>query len=280
MSATDLNYACPAHWMTEPVRVCLIGVGGTGSEVLDGLARMHHGLRGLGHPHGLAVTVYDADTVSESNVGRQRFSPADVGRNKAITLVHRYNLFYGLDWDAQPAMLEPEADLHTLSAADLILTCVDQARFRADLGLALRRQEQPEDCSQRWYPKRKGEVLWLDFGNGRHTGQAVLGHALGRMPQGGLRLPNVFDLYPELDGQNEDDSGPSCSLAAALAEQDLWVNKFASMALALLWTLLTQGRIDRHGCFFDSAAMSMRPLMIDPQTWAMMGVYESKAAAV
>lgn len=278
MSATDLNYACPAHWMTEPVRVCLIGVGGTGSEVLDGLARMHHGLRGLGHPHGLAVTVYDADTVSESNVGRQRFSPADVGRNKAITLVHRYNLFYGLDWDAVPKMLDPVRDLETVLEHDLVITCVDQARFRADLGQALRQES--ESDRRFWRVREAPETLWLDVGNDRHTGQAVLGHALSRVPESGLRLPNVFDLYPELDGQNEDDSGPSCSLAAALAEQDLWVNKFASMALALLWTLLTQGRIDRHGCFFDSAALSLRPLMIDPQTWAMMGYAEPETHRV
>ena len=64
------------------VSVALVGCGGVGSQVLTGLARLHKALVSLGHPGGLHVTAFDPDTVSESNVGRQLFSPADVGINK------------------------------------------------------------------------------------------------------------------------------------------------------------------------------------------------------
>ncbi|MBO8471748.1 MAG: ThiF family adenylyltransferase, partial [Bacteroidetes bacterium] len=66
----------------HPVTVNVIGAGGTGSQVLTCLARFDTALRGLGHP-GLFVTVYDPDTVTEANIGRQLFSPSDIGLNKA-----------------------------------------------------------------------------------------------------------------------------------------------------------------------------------------------------
>lgn len=54
----------------HPVTVNVIGAGGTGSQVVTSLARMDTALWKLGHP-GLFVRVYDPDTVSESNIGRQ-----------------------------------------------------------------------------------------------------------------------------------------------------------------------------------------------------------------
>ena len=65
------------------ISVNLIGAGGTGSQVLETLARIDSALFKLGHP-GLFVTTFDADEVSESNIGRQLFSPADIGLNKSV----------------------------------------------------------------------------------------------------------------------------------------------------------------------------------------------------
>lgn len=56
----------------HPVTVNLIGGGGTGSQILTSLARLDVTLRSLDHP-GLHVTLYDPDTVSQSNIGRQLF---------------------------------------------------------------------------------------------------------------------------------------------------------------------------------------------------------------
>ena len=83
----------------HPVTVNVIGAGGTGSQVLTCLARLDTALRGLGHP-GLFVTVYDSDTVTEANIGRQLFSPSDTGLNKAQCLVTRVNNFFGNGWRA------------------------------------------------------------------------------------------------------------------------------------------------------------------------------------
>ena len=102
---TDSYLMSPQH----PVTVNLIGAGGTGSQELTCLARLDTALRGLGHP-GLFVTLYDPDTVTEANIGRQLFGPSDLGQNKAQCLVTRINNFFGNDWKAQadiyPAVLK------------------------------------------------------------------------------------------------------------------------------------------------------------------------------
>src|SRR5438477_552904 len=83
------------------VRVHLVGVGGNGAQMAARLARLDVAMQALGHPAGLHVTAFDSDAVSEANVGRQLYSPSDVGQNKALLTIHRLNLFYGLDWSAR-----------------------------------------------------------------------------------------------------------------------------------------------------------------------------------
>ena len=93
---TDRYLLNPYH----PVTVFVIGAGGTGSQVATGLARMSVALQALGHP-GLHVTVFDPDTVTEANIGRQLFSGSELGLNKAAALVTRINRFFGFSWEAK-----------------------------------------------------------------------------------------------------------------------------------------------------------------------------------
>ena len=93
---TDRYLLNPHH----PVTVFVIGAGGTGSQVATNLARMSIALQALGHP-GLHVTVFDPDTVTEANIGRQLFSESELGLNKAVALVTRINRFFGFSWEAK-----------------------------------------------------------------------------------------------------------------------------------------------------------------------------------
>ena len=121
--------------LDRKVKVHLVGCGGNGSQVLSGLARLHLSMLSLGHPGGLDVTVYDYDTVSESNVGRQLFSYADVGLNKAVVLVHRLNAYYGLDWTARPERYSRQSmyGQFGMSIPDIVITCVDSAAARREI---------------------------------------------------------------------------------------------------------------------------------------------------
>lgn len=233
----------------------LIGAGGNGSALLTHLARIHTALvKGGFHPHGLHVTVVDPDIVSEANLGRQAFSPADLGQPKATALVDRINHFYGLRWDASVDRF------NTTARADkdvsLVCSCVDTTKARLTIAKTLRR----------W------RCYWLDLGNGADFGQAVLGETEGDfLGRGGSdranRLPHLFDLYPQMAKVKDKDTGPSCSLAEALERQDLFINTtLANHAAQLLWTLFRHRALRHHGVFVNLRTGRVAPLEIpDPQ---------------
>ena len=55
-----------APYFLNPVHrisIDLVGVGGSGCQMLSALARIDHALYAMGHP-GLKVTAYDPDTVT------------------------------------------------------------------------------------------------------------------------------------------------------------------------------------------------------------------------
>lgn len=253
---TAQTFLLPAHWADRRIRIALIGAGGTGSQLADQLASLQATLSKLGHC-GFDVTVFDGDAVSDSNVSRQRFTQSDIGANKAMLIVHRINAFYGLAWRAIPQHYRIDKKQRYLSF-DLVITAVDLASFRAELG--------------RTYSNEATQALWLDLGNGADSGQVVLGH-LGRTAGAGLRLPNVFDLYPELASMEAvDREAPSCSTEEAIRRQSWPINRLAALtATELLWSLLRHGRIETHGAFFRLAPMTIQPLVIDPQAWSFLG---------
>ena len=127
---TDRYLLNPYH----PVTVFVIGAGGTGSQVATGLARMSVALQALGHP-GLHVTVFDPDTVTEANIGRQLFSGSELGLNKAAALATRINRFFGFSWEAkgQRYPLKASADREEPALANIIVTCTDNTRSRMNL---------------------------------------------------------------------------------------------------------------------------------------------------
>ena len=153
----------------HPVTVNVIGAGGTGSQVLTCLARFDTALRGLGHP-GLFVTVYDPDTVTEANIGRQLFSPSDIGLNKAQGLVTRMNNFFGNGWkavpDIYPAILK---DARRDNLANITITCTDNVKSRLDLWNTLKAVPVSE------YRSYETPLYWMDgrAGNGTEENQAT-----------------------------------------------------------------------------------------------------------
>ena len=254
------TFHAPGRLLMSRIRLSIIGTGGTGSQVADGIASMECTLRALGHP-GFAVTLYDPGVVRRANVGRQRFTDADIGQSKAQLLAHRINLFFGVKWKAETRAAKPN-ELHD----DIILTCTDSAIFRAKVGIE--------------HKGSTGESLWLDFGNGRSRAQCVLGHLAGK-PKVALRLPNVYDLYPELAGMEAvDRDAPSCSMEEAIARQEWPVNRqVATAGVTLLWNLLRKGQLTDHGCQIDTDTLSMTPLPIDPDGWAFFGYQQPATIA-
>lgn len=242
--------------LARRVKVHLVGVGGNGAQMATCLARLDIAMRALGHPAGLHVTAFDGDTVSEANVGRQLYSPADIGQNKALLTVYRINLFYGLDWDARPWRYEQGGDSNW---PDIVVSCVDSRAARRLL-------------HQRLIEKDGLATYWLDLGNTESTAQVVLGEAsreASRRRAGGPRLPCVTELFPELlDEAIKDDNTPSCSVRMSLNSQGLFINDVAvRMAAQLLYKLFSQGRLRQHGAIINLDGMRVGPIDVNPEVW-------------
>lgn len=243
----------PSH----PVTVNLIGCGGTGSQVLTCLARINHSLMALGHP-GIRVHAYDHDEVTSANIGRQLFSQSDIGLNKANILITRINRFFGTDWSAIPYLYGDRDH----STANICITCVDSIASRKKIAKVNRNQERVRRVDI------EGQYYWLDFGNGRTTGQVILG-TLQDIEQPKTEeyevvksLKVVTELF-DLSKVNEKDSGPSCSLAEALRKQDLFINStLAQLGCALLWKLISTGSIDYQGLYLNLDTMKVNPIKI------------------
>lgn len=243
----------PSH----PVTVNLIGCGGTGSQVLTCLARINHSLIALGHP-GIQVHAYDNDEITHANIGRQLFSPSDVGLNKANVLITRINRFFGTYWTAMPYRYGERRS----STANICISCVDSVASRKEID-RLNKSRKGKGSAD-----LEGQYYWMDFGNGRTTGQIVLG-TLQDIKQPKTKeyevvpaLRTITQIF-DLSGVNEKDSGPSCSLAEALSKQDLFINStLAQMGCAMLWKLLSTGSIDYQGMYLNLDTMKVNPIKL------------------
>lgn len=247
----------------HPVTVNLIGVGGTGSQVLTNLARLDVTLRALNHP-GLFVTVYDPDIVTEANIGRQLFSFSDLGLNKAQCLVTRLNHFFGNDWRAVPRIYPASVQNATDDdIANITVTCTDNIKSRLDMWKILKA------VPDRDYRNYKSPLYWLDFGNTQTSGQVVLGTVPEKIKQpksrqyktvGSLKVITRYVRYARV---KETDSGPSCSLAEALEKQDLFINStLAQLGCNLLWEMFRHGMIEHHGLYLNLATMKTNPISV------------------
>lgn len=282
------------EFQARKILVSLIGCGGSGSQLLTELGRIHVALRGTGHPGGLHVVACDPDRVTEANRGRQMFAAGDVGQFKAAVLIHRVNAFFGVSWEARTEKVETSL-LHPWQApygalpAHIVITCVDTPKARMDIHRMA--------TAGRIRPVAR---YWLDLGNGADFGQVVLGEAPGwkwtsegkaerirnqigdppefieraKDPRGwhvqnSDRLPTITDLVPNLEQMPVDDT-PSCSLAEALHRQNLFVNRqVVTWAGTMLWSLLFDGRLDYHAVWVnlrtgEAVSRACEPVRLQP----------------
>jgi PRTRC genetic system ThiF family protein len=233
--------------LERPIRILVVGCGGNGSAIVSGLPYLHQALLSFGHPGGLAVTLIDPDTVSETNCVRQPFCRTEIGFPKAIVLAHRVNMFWGLNWQGMHSTIQ---QIKKGSEVDFVIGCVDTRKARRAI--------------DNWVLKSR-VLYWLDLGNNPATGQFVLGqpnNSANRKRK--HRLATVAELYPEiLQPDKKDNDLPSCSAAEALTRQEPFINQnLAYQALAMLTQLLRHGSLSYQGGFCNLATGHLVPIPI------------------
>ncbi|HOI17216.1 MAG TPA: ThiF family adenylyltransferase [Geobacteraceae bacterium] len=246
-------------------RIVVAGVGGTGSYLAQGLAKLVSGYR-----LDLQVLLVDPDVVEEKNCARQNFHPWEIGQGKAEALAYRLNQQYGIQFAAAKGKGEDHMDFaagvdRLASSADfaagvshdnrsrdfsrLIITCVDSVEARKPF----------KACGP-----------WLDLGNGLETGQALYGttedlntlaaevEKWDKLPTVG-HLPSPYLAFGMAKLKSPRKPAPSCA-DTPFAEQGVFANEWAAAAgLAILHQLLVKGGLTTPAIYFDTARGRMSP---------------------
>ena len=232
---------------TASVKIVVLGAGGTGGYVIPHLYRL-----GYASEHPTRIIVCDGDVVEQKNLIRQNFVEQDIGRNKAQVLAARYAAAFGIECEYRPEFIETQEELHTLTEPDrvpypmepqrvILLGCVDNNKSR-------------QLCHRVFEQKRN--LIYIDAGNGEHTGQVVCG-----VRQHGRTLYKpVCSLYPDLlEDEDKFPSELSCAERAVSAPQSVTANLTAATAVvSFLYDLLIAGDLKTRYVTFSSKLISMR----------------------
>ena len=95
--------------LEAPVRIVMIGAGGTGGYILPHLYRIVYA-----SSRKCRIIIVDGDVVEEKNLIRQNFSAVDIGEKKAAVLAERYSDVFGIETEYIPDFIEDEETLYNL----------------------------------------------------------------------------------------------------------------------------------------------------------------------
>jgi len=232
----------------------IAGCGGTGNWVAEGIARWL--------PADWRLVLVDPDVVEEHNLRRQGFLKKEVGSYKAEVLARRLADGTGraVGFAVVPIRTVVQQD-HELR---LVVGCVDNAAARREVheGLPL-------------------GAWWLDAGNGRNSGQVLLGNVRdARSLEGGFaptgtcdRVPLPTLQMPELLVPSQEELEPlppDCAEAVRDERQSPVVNQaVAGLALNMVWRFL-RGELDWMAAYLDLDMGTLRHVPCEPATVARL----------
>lgn len=235
----------PTYFQTMPhaINIIVVGCGGTGSLLLQHLARINKTLISQGKK-GLMVTCIDDDIVNEHNLGRQLFTESDLGRYKAAVCIERINRFYGTSWDVICEKFDAGTTRHDCVPGNILISCTDDSVSRKMIDVVLKNAVH-KNYSESYY-----NYFWIDTGNSRYTGQVIMGSEQ-------LKIPSVIDLFPDISSfEKKQKNVPSCSLAEAIKHQDLMINpKVAAETAQLVWNITQQKMLLWTQCYINLKKM-------------------------
>lgn len=261
MQTLDIEPTCrvvlPA---AERLTVVLVGVGGTGSALAPGLARLAYLLRSKGV--GLEMLFVDHDTIQHRNVLRQNYSEFEAGCFKVDALSFRLNATFGLDITAVPAAFSAErfdkwtAGCDRRTGANLIISAVDNHLARREIAKVVAAQ------NGRWY--------CLEAGNEHSSGQVLLGNATDpdaiKFDKLGLctGLPSPYLQEPALLEPPPEDGTPlSCADLMLREEQSPVVNQMvAAIAADYAYQFLVRRELMQMASYFALAPVTAKSIRL------------------
>jgi PRTRC genetic system ThiF family protein len=257
------------RWDDEAT-IVVVGCGGTGGFLAESICRLLIG-------RSAQLCLVDPDRVEPHNLARQAFVKADLNRFKAEVLAWRLSRRFGreIGYAAQPYDREVHAQVFgkSRSRLDLLVGCVDNAAARRALAATL-----DEPIGSYGYPFSRSPLWYLDVGNGRNSGQILLGNvtrpeglrgAFDResglcraLPAPSLQRPDLLDApsppVPALD----------CAEAVAREEQGGTINQIVAAIAASYLEKLLAGTCAWMATYVDMGDGTLRCIQADPHVVA------------
>lgn len=275
----DLSFSHAAIVMPREysgLRFIIVGAGGTGSFLIPAIARLIFELKQQSDKP-VAMMVVDPDVVENGNIPRSNFCAAEVGRFKAQTLAERITMAWGLEtkfscekFDAEKHLKESASDYRSLS---VIAGCVDNYLARKDIHNAI-------DGFRGYSSSDAPNLWWIDGGNGRSSGQVLLGsntkrikpeqHFTGTSICRSLPAPSLIhrDLLTEETTSPETErlEALSCPDRVRLGEQSMNINQRVAVEMADMLTAMFLTRsLKRFASYFDLESGTARSLYCTSQ---------------
>ena len=216
-------YTLDNQFMQYSCNVTVVGCGGTGGFVAEGLCRIL--------PPMAKLLLIDPDRVEERNLLRQNFYITDLGEYKSEALAHRLAAKFN-----RPVAYSTLPISMVKGTHNIIVGCVDNGLARGSIA---------EIASPRGYQAQRSlSGWWVDAGNGENYGQILIGNAstaqlcpsFGAIKRGAVyrdicvALPLPTMQRPELLKQTP--PANDCAAAVAQNAQSPIINQ-AMAALAL-----------------------------------------------
>jgi PRTRC genetic system ThiF family protein len=257
--------------------VVLVGCGGTGSFLAEALCRLLIG-------RAAELYLVDLDRVEAHNVGRQAFGPEDVGRFKAQVLAERLSQRFGRE--VGYSVLPYDRELHgavfgTRAQLNLLVGCVDNAAARRAIAATLERSHYA-----------RPPIWWLDTGNGRNSGQVLLGNVVRSEELRGAFLPHEArcvalpapslqrpDLLTAPPAPVQPTTPLDCAQAVAAGEQGPTINQAVAAIAAGVVAKLLEGTCRWAAAYFDLDEGTLRALPPDPRSVAALAGLHLNAVA-
>lgn len=213
----------------------------------------------------------DHDRVEPHNLRRQNFFDGDVGRFKSQALAERLARLYGrsIGYSVYPFHRELLGEglgggLYTKVIHGLIIGCVDNTAARREIAGSV-----------------NFGTWWLDAGNGRNSGQVLIGDTQNvetlqgafdketmkviHLPMPSMQLPSI--LIPPVRTEPKQ---LACAEAIELDEQSPVINQaMATLVLEFVYRLL-QGTLTWMGAYIDLGAGTLQTIPTEPLTIARM----------
>lgn len=220
--------------------VVVVGCGGTGGFVAEGLCRIL--------PADVSLVLVDPDRIEERNLIRQNFYRDELGKIKSEALAHRLSRRYhrAVGYSTLPISLTP------LPYNTLLIGCVDNGPARRDIT-----RKFTTSYSQSYTP-----YWWVDAGNDENSGQILIGNGTSGQFRDGkchsLPLPTL--QRPELLREQ-----PKVRSCAEMAEQGPTINQGMAVLVVEVVRRLIAGTCPWIQLYLDMNLGTLQPVFATPE---------------